>query len=188
MNPLLSLLWLFCFCCPFSWLHAQTDPFGVRSSVDAAALSPSELPSFEAYRADPENIKVAGISPKELSATLKNSRRACFILDARSEKEYLVSRIDKARSVGFVDFSVERVWMLDRAAQVIVYSANKDRGLLLAQYLKLMGFLDVQLLEGGLIAWKNEGYKVVNDKGETDRVHVGKKGNIRLLKKGLAVN
>lgn len=187
MNPLLFLLFLLYFYCPVTILTAQTDPFGVRSSVDAAALSPSELPSFEEYRADPENIKVAGISPKELSSTLKNSRGTCFILDARSEKEYLVSRIHQARPVGFSDFSVERVWMLDRSAQVVVYSASKDRGLLLAQYLKLMGFLDVQLLEGGLIGWKNEGFEVVNDKGKTDKVHVGKKSNTRLLKSGLAV-
>ena len=108
-------------------------------------------------------------------------------MDARSDKEYLVSRIAKARTVGFASFSTERVWMLDRSAQVIVYSANKDRGLIVAQYLKLMGFLDVQLLEGGLIGWKNAGYEVVDNKGKTDRIHVGNKSNIRLLKSGLAI-
>ncbi|MFK7799355.1 MAG: rhodanese-like domain-containing protein [Aureispira sp.] len=168
-------------------LCAQRDPFGVRSSVDAAALSPSELPSFEEYKNDPENIKVTSINPKGLSSALQNSRGACYVLDARSKKEYLVSRINTARDVGFLDFSTERVWMLDRSAQVVVYSANKDRGLLVAQYLKLMGFRDVQLLEGGLIGWKNAGYEVVNDSGKTDRIHVGKRSNSKLLKKGLAI-
>lgn len=168
-------------------LTAQSAPFGVRSSIDAVDLSPEELPSFKEYREAPQNIKIDYISPKTLSSTLKGSRGAYFILDARSEKEYLVSHIDKARTVGFLDFSIERVWMLDRSAQVIVYSANKDRGFLLAQYLKLMGFLDVQLLEGGLIGWKNAGYEVVNDSGKTDRVHVGKRSNARLLKSGLAI-
>lgn len=187
MNSLLSLFCIVCFCCTSITLSAQRDPFGVRSSVDAAALSPSELPTFKEYRADPENIKVNAIGAKALSATLKNSRGACFLLDARSEKEFLVSRINKARSIGFSDFSIERVWMLDRSAQVIVYSASQERSLLVAQYLKLMGFLDVQLLEGGLIGWKNAGYEVYDDKGETDRVHVGKKSNTKLLKSGLAI-
>lgn len=174
-----------CFCS--TNLFAQRDPFAVHSSVDAAALSPSELPSFEEYKNDPENIRIHPISPQDLSHTLQNSRGACYILDARSQKEYLVSRIDRARAVGFLDFSTERVWMLDRSAQVIVYSANKERGLLVAQYLKLMGFRDVQLLEGGLIAWKNAGYDVVDDSGKTDRIHVGKRSNTKLLKKGLAI-
>ncbi len=188
MNTLLSLFFILLCSCTSFLATAQTDPFGVRSNVDAAALSPSELPTFEEYRNDPENIKVALISPQELAATIKNSRGTCFLLDARSDKEYLVSRIKNARSIGFADFSTERVWMLDRSAQVIVYSANKDRGLLMAQYLKLMGFLDVQLLDGGLIAWKNAGYQVYDDAGKTDRIHVGKKSNLKLLKSGLAVN
>ncbi|MGH1335749.1 MAG: rhodanese-like domain-containing protein [Aureispira sp.] len=187
MNFLLSILFCLFIGSLSSPLFAQNDPFGVRSSVDAAALSPSELPTFEAYKSDPENIAVANISPKTLSSTLRNSRGTYFLLDARSNKEYLVSRIGTARVVGFTSFSTERVWMLDRSAQVIVYSANKERGLVVAQYLKLMGFLDVQLLEGGLIGWKNAGYDVVDDNGKTDRVHVGKKSNTRLLKSGLAI-
>jgi rhodanese-related sulfurtransferase len=185
MHLFLYISLVLCFCS--TSLLAQLDPFSVRSSVDAAALSPSELPSFEEYKNDPENIRVTPISPRDLSQTLQNSRGVCYILDARPKEEYLVSRIHQARAVGFLDFSTERVWMLDRTAQVVVYSANKDRGLLVAQYLKLMGFRDVQLLEGGLIGWKNAGYDVVNDSGKTDRVHVGKRSNSKLLKKGLAI-
>ena len=186
MKKLILLLFICCWVGQ-SALFAQRDPFGGYNSYDAAALSPSELPSFEEYRNDPENIKVPTIPIQELQSVLGDSRDKLYLLDARSEKEYEVSRIQGARAMDYLQFSVERVWMLDRAARVVVYSATEERSRTLAQYLKLMGFLDVQILEGGLIGWKNAGQLVYNAKGKTDRIHVGRRANMRLVKSGLAV-
>lgn len=184
MNRLIFMLILGC------WsvcMTAQRDPFAGRTAVDAAALSPSELPSFEEYRNDPENIKVDVVGPQELFNVIESNRGRLYILDARSEKEYAVSRIKDARPVGYTDFSAEQVWMLNRSARIVVYSATESRSRAVAQYLKLMGFLDVQILDDGLIGWKNAGHTVVDDKGETDRIHVGKRANTRLVKRGLVV-
>lgn len=169
-------------------LYAQNDPFAaLPRNKDAAALSPNELPNFEQYRAKPENISIAPINAEELAYIIDDSREKMFILDARSKKEYAISHIETARRVGFNDFSVERVWMVDRQARVIVYSSNQKRGYTLAQYLKLMGFTDVQILEGGLINWKNLGNEVFNNDGKTDKVHVGRRENLKLLKSGLGI-
>ncbi len=184
MNRLILILVLGC------WsviLTAQRDPFAGRTAVDAAALSPSELPSFEEYRADPENIKVDIVGVQELQNALQSNRDRLYILDARSEKEYAVSHIQNARSAGYLDFSAERVWMLNRSARIVVYSATESRSQTVAQYLKLMGFLDVQVLEDGLIGWKNAGKTVFDQKGKTARIHVGKRANTRLVKSGLVV-
>lgn len=166
---------------------AQRDPFAGRTAVDAAALSPSELPSFEEYRNAPENIKVDLVGVQELFNAIQSNRDRLYILDARSEKEYAVSHIKDARPAGYANFSAERIWMLHRSARIVVYSATESRSRTVAQYLKLMGFLDVQILDDGLIGWKNAGQIVVDHKGETDRIHVGKRANTRLVKRGLVV-
>lgn len=167
-------------------LFAQHDPFAaIPRNKDAAALSPSELPSFEQYRSAPANINVSVISPTELAYVIDDSREKIFILDARSKEEYSISHIETARRAGFVDFSVERIWMVDRQARIIIYSSDQKRSDILAQYLKLMGFTDIQILAGGLINWKNAGNDVFNKDGKTDKVHVGRKENLKLLKSGL---
>lgn len=169
---------------------AQNDPFGFTpsSNQDAAALSPSELPDFEDYRADPENIKIPPILAKELEFVIKtDSREQIIIIDARSKEEHDISHIQNSRRTGYEDFSIERVWMVSRKARVIVYSANNKRSTVVAQYLKLMGFTDVQVLKDGLIGWKNEGNEVYNEEGTTDKIHVGSKNNLKLVRSGLAI-
>lgn len=168
-------------------LTAQRDPFAGQTSVDVSATPPNELPSFEAYRNEPENIKVDIVGVKELYNILQSSRDRLHILDTRSRTEYTISHIKDARPAGFLDFSAERVWMLNRSARIIVYSATESRSRTVAQYLKLMGFLDVQILENGLIGWKNAGQPIFDQKGKTDRIHVGKRANTRLVKRGLVV-
>lgn len=167
---------------------AQNDPFEVKTSDKQNALSPSELPEFEEYRKNPKSIVIPSLLAKELAFILRDeSREKIAIIDARSAEEYDVSHINKSRRVGFEDFSIERIWMVSRDARVVIYSANKNRSTIVAQYLQLMGFSDVQVLEDGLIGWKNEKNEVYNANGTTNKIHVGTKSNAKLVKSGLAV-
>lgn len=169
--------------------NAQSDPFAQTSSnEEAVVLTASELPKFETYRANPKNIKIPSILAKEFGFILKDqSREQIAIIDARSKEEYDISHINKSRRVGFEDFSIERIWMVSRDARVVVYSANKTRSTIVAQYFKLMGFSDVQILEDGLIGWKNEKNEIYNADGTTNKIHVGSKNNAKLVKSGSAV-
>jgi rhodanese-related sulfurtransferase len=170
--------------------NAQNDPFGTTTSdkKEVTALSPSELPDFEEYRNNPEEVKIPSLLAKELAFILKEeSKEKIAIIDARSKEEYDVSHINKSRRVGYEDFSIERIWMVSRDARVIVYSANKTRSTIVAQYFKLMGFSDVQVLEDGLIGWKNERNEIYDANGTTNKIHVGTKSNAKLVKSGLAV-
>lgn len=180
---LLTISWISC----TLGLYAQNDPFGAQTNYTAVALSPGEFPSFQEYNHAPQNIHVSSITAPELRSTIEASRGKFYLLDARSNTEYKVSHIQSARPLDYNSFSIEQVWMLDRSAHVVVYSAAKGRSLVLAQYLKLMGFLDVQILDDGLIGWKNSGQVVYDHQGETDRIHVGSRANLRLVKSGLAV-
>lgn len=170
--------------------NAQNDPFGTTTSdkQTTSPLSPSELPDFETYRNNPKNINISSILAKELAFILKGEpKEKIAIIDARSKVEYDISHINKSRRVGFKDFSIERIWMVSRDARVFVYSASKNRSMLVAQYFKLMGFSDVQILEDGLIGWKNGKNELYNADGTTNKIHVGTKDNAKLVKSGLAV-
>jgi rhodanese-related sulfurtransferase len=171
----------------FFSLTAQNDPFASHVVMDAAALSPSELPTFEQYCKSPENIKIHTITPKELTYAFANDREKVFLLDVRSKAEYDISHIKDSKFIGFEGFTSERIWTVDRKSRVIIYSSTNKRGILIAQYLVLLGFTDVQLIEGGIIGWKNAGYDVYDANGKTDKIHVGSKDNLKLLHLGLAV-
>lgn len=165
---------------------AQSDPFAAHVVKDAAALSPSELPDFEEYRKDPDHAPIIHIQPKTLTYALKD-RDKVIVLDTRSKAEYDISHIKEAHWVGYEEFSAETVWEYHRDARVVVYSSNNKRAAIVAQYLKMMGFTDVELLEGGLIGWKNLQYDVYDAFGKTDKIHVGSKDNFKLLHYGMAV-
>ena len=187
MSQIISLFYCFVLISFPLIINAQNDPFG-GGAVDAAALSPSELPSFEAYKSSPENIKVSTVSPNELSTALESGNEPIVILDARSQEEFDISHLKNAKRIGHHDFTVERVWMVDRKARVIVYSAAGNRALVSAQYLILMGFRDVQILDGSLISWKNTGKAIYDQNNKlTERVHVGNRKNMKLLTKGKVV-
>lgn len=177
---LLCLVWALTTC----FAHAQSGPI----STSVALKSSAPLPSFEEFRADPPATTIGTIAPKDLSELLNNPAYNVVIMDARHAKAFDVSTLKDAKRVGFDNFGTERVWMYDRESTVVVYSALDKDSKLVAQYLKLMGFTDVQILEGGIIAWKNEGLPVYHaTKGETNKVNVVKRPYLEYLRNGVGV-
>lgn len=189
MQLLLVFLQSSLFCCLcFHTCWAQGDPFSAGFAKDAAALSPNELPSFQDYQKDPENIKIADIKSTMVSGVLKSTREPIVILDARNQAEFEIAHLQDAKWVGFDDFSIERVWMIQRETRVLVYSSLNKRSKLIAQYLILLGFRDVQIMEDGIIGWVNNNYPVYDaTHAPTTKIHVGDKQNMKYLKKGLGI-
>jgi len=169
--------------------NAQKDPFGqTPSNKEDVTASPSELSDFKDYRTNPDNIKISSILTKELATTLQaEDKKQVTIIDARSKKEYDVSHINHSKRIGYEDFSIQRVWMVPRDAQIVIYSTNKNRSTTVAQYLTLIGFSNIQVLGDGLIGWKNGKNDVYDANGTTNKIHVGTKDNVKLVKSGLAV-
>jgi rhodanese-related sulfurtransferase len=169
--------------------NAQKDPFGQTTSTKKdVTASPSELSDFKDYRTNPENATVSSLLAKELGLVLKaEDKKQITLIDARSKKEYDVSHINNSKRIGYEDFSIQRIWMVPRDAQIVIYSTNKARSTTVAQYLKLIGFSAVQVLEDGLIGWKNGKNVVYDANGTTNKIHVRTKDNAKLVKSGLAV-
>lgn len=162
------------------------DPFSQVArggkSVDAAAMSSAEIPGFKEFTTDQKEFKVPHMLPTELE-TLRSSGERMFVLDTRSKDEYNISHIAGAKRVGFEDFTSEKVWMLNREYTIVAYCAEGERSKYVAEYLHMMGFADVYVLEGSLINWKNSGHEVIDAEGtSTDKIHVYNRENAKLLK------
>lgn len=170
--------------------NAQNAPSGQIASnkQDVMTSDPSQFPDFETYRKNPENINVTSILGAELNAILQaENKKQITVIDARSKEEYDVSHIKHSKRIGYEDFSIQRIWMVPKESQVVIYSTNKIRSRTVAQYLKLVGFSNVYVLEKGLIGWKNAKSAVYDADGLTNKIHVRTKDNAKLVKNGLAV-
>lgn len=178
------LLPIICFLFLFNPLYAQ------NTAQDAAALSPTELPSYEEFKKSPENVKVPSFKVQDLHAALSTGKEKFTIIDVRNKEEYDISRLPNAKRIGYNDFSIEKMWMVDRKYKIVLYSSTSTkRALVLAQYLTLMGFTDLHVLEGGIIAWKNANYDTYDaNKALSDKTHVGDKENVKLLTVGTPVH
>ncbi len=100
------------------------------------------------------------------------AKEKMYLLDTRELKEYEVSSLKNAIHVGFVGFNVNKVKALDKKTPVIVYCTIGARSETIGEKLQKNGFTNVYNLYGGLIHWKNEGYKVFNNNKETYNIHV----------------
>ncbi|NNM22663.1 MAG: rhodanese-like domain-containing protein [Flavobacteriaceae bacterium] len=96
------------------------------------------------------------------------------ILDAREREEYEVSHIQGARFVGYQNFSAEGILdaNMDLDAPLVVYCTLGIRSETIGEKLQKLGFTQVHNLYGGIIAWKNKAYPVIDPEGnETEKVH-----------------
>lgn len=97
------------------------------------------------------------------------------ILDAREKGEFEVSRIPKAKHIGFDRFSPtdRQLQKINKDSPIIVYCSIGVRSEKIAERLKKEGFTNVKNLYGGIFEWKNKGFKVVDStQRHTENVHV----------------
>jgi rhodanese-related sulfurtransferase len=167
---------------------ASAQPVNNNSTASNSNSITDPNLNFQNYAAQHgDNVSAPYISATTLQQRLTSGERIT-ILDARTEKEYKVSRIKNARRVGFDDFSSERIWMLKRSAPIVVYCTNNERSNIVADYLLHIGFSDVTILHLAIIGWSNAGLPLYDSKNlKTNYVHVGKKENNSILKKGRSV-
>lgn len=100
------------------------------------------------------------------------SNEKFYLLDTRESIEFKVSSLKNAIPVGYDNFTLNTVKKIDKKASIIVYCTIGARSESIGEKLKKDGFTDVSNLYGGLIHWKNEGYKIFNGDSETYNVHV----------------
>jgi rhodanese-related sulfurtransferase len=93
------------------------------------------------------------------------------LVDSRELEEYKVSHIEGALFSGYNNFDSTIVDQLDPNRPIIVYCSIGYRSEKIAERLIEAGFTNVYNLYGGIFEWVNQSGDIVDEDGETNRVH-----------------
>lgn len=77
-----------------------------------------------------------------------------FLVDTRTEREYLEERIAGARRLD--TNLLEALSLLDRRTRLVFYCNDGVKSLRVARHHLELGFTDVSVLSGGIVAWKQQ--------------------------------
>jgi adenylyltransferase/sulfurtransferase len=104
------------------------------------------------------------VGAQQVNELLKNNGKSPVLLDVRESDEWRQGHLEGALSLprGFLEIKVETA-VPNKDAPIIAYCAGGVRSLLAAKAMKEMGYQNVSSMAGGYAAWKNGGFKWVQD-------------------------
>jgi molybdopterin/thiamine biosynthesis adenylyltransferase/rhodanese-related sulfurtransferase len=107
---------------------------------------------------------VPELSAQQVNDLLSNNGKSHVILDVRESDEWRQGHLTGAVALprGFLEIKVETA-IPDKNTPIIAYCAGGVRSLLAGKMLKEMGYQNVTSMAGGYNAWKNGGFKWVQD-------------------------
>ncbi|MFT7003782.1 MAG: rhodanese-related sulfurtransferase [Sulfurimonas sp.] len=112
--------------------------------------------------------EVKSITPKELMSWIKN-KKDFILVDIREKKEvssgWIESKTTKKISRGTLDPAVAKAGALKPEQTIVLYCHKGPRAVLAIKTLEDLGFKNVYNLKGGIDAWMNAGYPIVNSMG-----------------------
>ncbi len=95
-----------------------------------------------------------------------------LILDTRTIDEYAVSHLQNATWMGFENFSAGMIGDTPMDKTILVYCTVGSRSKNVMNILQQAGYKNAYNLYGGIINWKNSGFKIVDaDELPTDAIH-----------------
>jgi sulfur-carrier protein adenylyltransferase/sulfurtransferase len=108
--------------------------------------------------------EIPEVSAQQVNELLKNNGKSPILLDVRESDEWRQGHLEGALPLprGFLEIKVESA-IPDKNSPVIAYCAGGTRSLLAAKVMKEMGYQNVSSMAGGYGAWKNGGFKWVQD-------------------------
>jgi rhodanese-related sulfurtransferase len=162
-------------------IYATAGEYSVPDTIQA------KYPKFDDHlRANLQGY-IPVIAAEELKEKIARGDKF-YLLDARPKEAYDVSHIRRARRVGYKDFGPEKVWMLNRDTEIVVYCSMGFRSEQVGRYMLMMGFKNVRNLYGSIYEWANNDGEVVDNNNEpTNRVFAEDKEKAKFLRKGKAV-
>ena len=111
-----------------------------------------------------------------------------LLLDAREWKEYQVSHLKNAKFVGYDEFDLDKLKLINKNKKIVLYCSVGYRSEKIADKLKQAGYTNVSNLYGGIFEWVNQGNVVVDEKGTaTKNIHAYNKTWGVWLNKGVKV-
>ena len=108
--------------------------------------------------------EIPEVSAQQVNELLKNNGKSPVLLDVRESDEWRQGHLEGAVPLprGFLEIKVESA-VPNKEAPIIAYCAGGVRSLLAAKAMKEMGYQNVSSMAGGYAAWKNGGFKWVQD-------------------------
>ena len=108
--------------------------------------------------------EVPEVSAQQVNELLKQNGKSPIVIDVRESDEWRQGHLEGALPLprGFLEIKVETA-VPDKNAPIIAYCAGGVRSLLAAKAMKEMGYQNVSSMAGGYAAWKNGGFKWVQD-------------------------
>ena len=108
--------------------------------------------------------EIPEVSAQQVNELLKNNGKSPVLLDVRESDEWRQGHLEGALPLprGFLEIKVESA-VPNKEAPIIAYCAGGVRSLLAAKAMKEMGYQNVSSMAGGYAAWKNGGFKWVQD-------------------------
>jgi sulfur-carrier protein adenylyltransferase/sulfurtransferase len=119
--------------------------------------------SFQEIMAEARK-EIPEVSAQQVNELLKNNGKSPVLLDVRESDEWRQGHLEGALPLprGFLEIKVESA-VPNKDAPIIAYCAGGVRSLLAAKVMKEMGYQNVSSMAGGYAAWKNGGFKWVQD-------------------------
>ena len=119
--------------------------------------------SFQEIMADARK-EIPEVTAQQVNELLKNNGKSPLVLDVRESDEWRQGHLEGALPLprGFLEIKVESA-VPDKNTPIIAYCAGGVRSLLAAKVMKDMGYQNVSSMAGGYAAWKNGGFKWVQD-------------------------
>jgi len=102
--------------------------------------------------------EIKRISALEFKEKSKNNT----IIDIRTPREYTQGYIEGAININYYDKTfLEQIAKLDKNKPIYIYCRSGNRTSSAAKKLKKFGFLEVNDLQGGIMSWARNQYKIV---------------------------
>jgi rhodanese-related sulfurtransferase len=140
-------------------LDLEKNP--ARTEPSAPPSSHAQAISLARQLAAEENI--AWISPPQVSSALlaRMNEGVTYLIDVRSAREYESGHVPGSLNIPGGQ-AVQRVddFIAVRNAQIIFISNEAARAVMTAYWYRQMGFPNVSVLQGGLVAWSKSGRKL----------------------------
>jgi len=109
-------------------------------------------------KTDKQLGEIKQISALEFKENSKNNS----VIDIRTPQEYNQGHIEGAVNINYYDKTfLEQVAKLDKEKPIYIYCRSGSRTSSAAKKLKKIGFSEVNDLEGGIISWSRNQYKIV---------------------------
>jgi len=104
------------------------------------------------------NQVIALISPNDLQSKLGDIQ----LIDVRRPEEYAAGHIEGSGNINFLDVDfIDQMSKFDKNKEIYVYCRSGNRSGKAAAKLKEQGFTKIYDLQGGIINWEKNNFKIV---------------------------